>query len=172
MRILTFLLLTLFLYGCTNEQRLPFSGNQLSGYLFKEEECTKKPCNLAYTGDFIFNVNEQSQRIIYKLEIKMRENIKQIYVGELKNCRVFSVTEFQCDGLINNMGNLKFPIRYEDLSVNKPDDFEKIDAMSDSFAAYLASFAGFFYSNRKQDIENYDNLAYFLAFIAVFLLIS
>lgn len=167
-----FAIIILFLEGCTNEHHLPFAGGELRGYLFKEKECSKKPCALVYSGDFILNVNEQSQRVIYKLELSIKENIKQIYVGELTNCRVFSLTEFQCDGLINNKGNLKFPIKHETLLENKPNDFEKIDAMSDSFASYLFSFVGLLTSHSKQIIENYDNLAYFLAIVILFFSIS
>jgi hypothetical protein len=169
---ISFCALFIFLVGCTNEHRLPFVGNQLSGYLFTEKECSTKPCRLVYSGDFIFNVNEQSQKVVYKLEINMGGNVKRLHIGELKNCKVFSVTEFHCDKLSNSAGNLRFPIKYESLLLEKPVDFEKIDAMSDSYAAYLSSFAGFLSSNNKQIVENYDTLIYLLLSVIFFASIS
>jgi hypothetical protein len=164
--------LLLFLFGCTNEHRLPFSGNQVSGYLFTGKDCSAKPCKLVYSGDFIFNVNEQSQRVVYKLEMNIGSKAKRLYYGELKDCKVFSATEFECEKLSNSAGNLRFPIKYETLSMEKPDNFEKIDAMSDSFAAYLSSFVGLLYSNNKEFIENYDALAFFILSLIFFTSIS
>jgi hypothetical protein len=152
---------------------LPFSGNNLTGYLFKERKCSNKPCGLEHIGDFIFYVNEQNQKVIYKLIVDFQsENsrIKRIYIGELENCKVFSVTDFYCNGLSNNKGNLKFSYKWEtsSISLSRPDDFEGIDSISDSFSVYFLSFSGILPVKNKDAVENYDGLAVFLILLLLF----
>ncbi len=163
----------LSLSGCANDHRLPFSGNNLNGYLFKERKCSIKPCGLEHIGEFIFYVNEQSQKVIYKLSVDFESknnNIRRVYLGELENCRVFSVTEFFCSGLSNNKGNLKFSYKWEtsSLSPSRPDNFEAIDSISDSFSVYLLSFTGILSAKSKDTIENYDELAFFFILLLLF----
>jgi hypothetical protein len=170
-RIATFLaiIVCIHLSGCSNDHRLPFSGNQITGYLFKEKKCNSNNCSLENSGDFILNVNEQSQRVIYKLSINWGSGFKKIYVGELKNCRVFSVSEFDCQGLENIKGNLKFRVKYEEsaLVASKPEDFNEVDAMSDSLLTYISAFSGVLNAGNKENFENYDVLAYFIAIAAM-----